>query len=144
MTNPFGRTAHEQAEYERAVWPGSEVLRSKLGIREQDELELAERFFVGQRLRKGFPTEITPNTYEGFLAIHRHRFQDLFEWAGENRRYTTNRNPHAAFARPQFIRPWMEQQFAVLETLNYLKSTNAHDFAGEAAPLVNEINAAHP
>ena len=47
---------------------------------------------------------------KGLKAIHRHHLQDVYDWAGEFRTYTTGRGA-APFAPPEQIRPWLDQQF---------------------------------
>jgi len=143
--NPYGRSAIEQAEYERYFHPGPEprTLINKLGITDFEELEKAERYLVAERLRQGLPPEACERTYDGFKAIHAHLFQDVYEWAGKERTYTTGRGP-IAFAVPDFIAPFMERQFRNLENQRFLEGLSSEEFSKQAAILVNEINAAHP
>ena len=144
MSDGFGRSAREDAEYQKIVWPGTEVYRNKLGIRDFSELEQAERLIVSQRVEAGFPVECTPYSYAGFRAMHSHMFQDIYDWAGEERKYTTARGP-APFAAPEHISKWMRDQFATLTTHKRFQMRRNRDaFAKEAARLVTEINAAHP
>lgn len=143
MKAPRGRKALEQLEYERILWPGSAVYRNKLDIHDQTELERAERMLVAHRAEQGLPGAAHPLSYAGFRAIHRHLFQDLYDWAGEERRYTTGRGP-VPFAIPEKIAPWMETQFQQLEDKRFLVGLSLDRFAEEAGSLVTEINAAHP
>lgn len=144
MSDGFGRSAREEAAYRKIVWPGTEIYRNKLGITEALELEQVERLMVSQRVEAGFPANCTPYDYAGFRAMHRHMFQDVYEWAGQERTYTTGRG-QAPFAPPEHIGHWMEQQFAALdERRRFGMRRGRATFAKEAAVLVNEINAAHP
>ena len=63
--------------------PTFTVLRNKLGIRDARTLETAERQFVTQRLLDAVPEGDFDLTH--LRAIHRHLFQDIFDWAGELR-----------------------------------------------------------
>lgn len=68
------------------VWPGSSVLRNRLGLRSQGELAEAEYALTLQRRLELESDPIRGNFDLAHLcAIHRHLFQDLFEWAGEIR-----------------------------------------------------------
>ena len=63
--------------------PDFTILRNKLNIRDLPTLEAAERQFVTQRL-----LEVMPKgdfDLEHLRAIHRHLFQDVYEWAGSVR-----------------------------------------------------------
>lgn len=137
------RTAHERAAFERIFYSGSDVYRNKLGIRDASLLEETERALTSVRASQGFPPEATFRTYDGLKAIHRHLFQDLYDWAGEERLYTTGRGP-TPFAVPEHIASWMLSQFENLAAENFLEGLNLDEFALRAAHYVNEINAGHP
>jgi cell filamentation protein len=137
------RTTREDDEYARVVYPGTSVYVNKLDIRDQSSLEKIERYLSATRARQGFPSRAHFRRYAGFKAIHRHLFQDLYAWAGAERRYTTGRGP-APFAVPEHIETWMTQQFVALRAESYLGGRTLEDFAEAAARYVNEINAAHP
>lgn len=139
----FGRTSREDKEFRRFLYPDTDVLINKLDIRDAETLEGAERAFVILRLSQPLPPEALRLTYVGFKAIHRHMFQDIYDWAGTIRTYTTGRGP-APFALPEFIDRAMKQQFATLDRLNQLRGVSPDVFARHAAELVNEINAVHP
>lgn len=82
MIAPIGRSAREQAAYERIVWPGTDTLRNRLGLRDPVLLDRAEREVVKNRLEEGFPSQANPYSYAGFKEDHRHMFQDVYDWAG--------------------------------------------------------------
>jgi fido (protein-threonine AMPylation protein) len=142
MTRP-GRSSREQTEFERFHYPGTQVLRNKLGLHDAGELELAERYLSSRRAHQGFPDAAVSPDVAGLQAIHHHLFQDIYDWAGSFRTYTTGRGT-APFAPPEQIRPWLEKQFAALTIEGCLKGLSADRFAERAAFYVNEINAAHP
>lgn len=143
MTNPFGRSAVEQREYERHHYPGTDVLVNALDIRDPVILEATERSLVAKRYQQGLPEAALTIDSPGLQAIHGHLFQDIYAWAGEFRRYTTGRGA-APFAPPEQIRPWLDQQFEDLKAERYLNNMHAAHFADRAAHYVNELNAAHP
>src|SRR5262245_54837422 len=63
--------------------PNYTVLRNRYHIRDQQELDAVERLLVAQRLTEPAPTGNFDLTH--LRAIHRHLFQDIFEWAVEIR-----------------------------------------------------------
>ncbi|MGB9027780.1 MAG: Fic family protein [Rhodomicrobium sp.] len=137
------RTASERAAFRRTFYPNTETYVNKLGIRDPVLLEQTERALTGRRAAEGFPRSATFKSYAGFKAIHRHLFQDIYSWAGRERRYTTGRGP-TPFAVPQHITSWMKRQFKELAREGYLVGRSKKDFAALAAKYVNEINAGHP
>ena len=66
------------------VYPDTGVLRNKAGIRDQAGLDAFEADATAVRL-----LELISNPLQGnfdlahLCAIHRHLFQDVYEWAGE-------------------------------------------------------------
>ncbi|MEM1145821.1 MAG: Fic family protein [Pseudomonadota bacterium] len=138
-----GRSAREQAAFESVHDPETGVLCNRLGIRDAETLEHAERYFAAKRMQQGLPPEANRLDAEGLKAIHRHLFQDVYDWAGNVRTYTTGRGP-APFAPPEQIQPWLNRQFAALRRDDGLRGLPPHKFAERAAAVVNEINAAHP
>lgn len=138
-----GRSALERRAYERVLYPGTEVLINKLGARTLRDLELVELTFVANRLNQGLPTPARKLDIKGLRAIHRHLFQDIYDWAGEFRRYTTGRGA-APFARPEYIESTLRDLFAALKAEKYLSGLDVAAFAARAAYFVNEINAVHP
>lgn len=140
------RSSREEAIYDRVMYPGPEprVPVNKLGIREWAALERKETEIVERRIKSGLPPEALELSYAGLKAMHRHMFQDIYQWAGEERTYTTGRNEAVPFAPPEHITSWMGKQFAQLAKDNYLRGLDAVAFAEKASAFVNEINAAHP
>lgn len=68
------------------VYENTQILKNKLNIRTQDELDDAEADFVSYRL-KDLAVNPMPGEYntEHFLKMHQYIFQDLYEWAGKPR-----------------------------------------------------------
>lgn len=103
------RFRSEQEVYDRLMYPDPDprVPVNKLGLRNHVELGAWEAELVGRRMRQGLPPEPLELTYTGFKAIHGHLFQDIYEWAGKERTYTTGRNASEDGVRfPVFAAPW--------------------------------------
>jgi cell filamentation protein len=137
------RSEHERVAYRRTFYAGTEVYVNKLAIRDGALLEDTERAITRRRARQGFPSRAHHRSYDGYRAIHRHLFRDLYAWAGKERPYTTGRGA-IPFAVPEHIGTWMQQQFNTLAREGYLVGLDLDAFAEAAARYVNEINAAHP
>lgn len=137
------RTNREEKIYQSYLYPGTEVFKNKLDIRDPKLLEQAELFYNMERMRQPLPKKALELSFKGFFALHHHLFQDLYTWAGKQRDYTTGRGP-APFAPPENIKVWMEEQLEKLKRENYLRALPRERFAEKISPIVNEINAAHP
>jgi len=136
------RHERERAIYEILVYPGTGVLRNKFGVKTTFELNALEAFAVENRL----PTR---PRFENFTlvemrVIHKHILQDVFDWAGELRQYTTARGP-TSFPYPEQIESLFELHvLKPLQAEGYLKGLNREQFAKRAANFANEVNAVHP
>ena len=66
------------------VYPGTTVLRNKAGIQDQAALDAFEADATAVRMLELLEQPI-PGTYDfaHLCAMHRHLFQDVYEWAGE-------------------------------------------------------------
>ena len=122
------------------LYPGTDVLRNKLGLRDGATLRLAEYAYTRVRSRD-VPT--FPMTTQGYLATHRHLFQDLYDWAGQPRTVMLAKG-ESAFAFPHAIQPSLEKRFADLAAKGNLRGLSPKAFAAGTAHHISELNAIHP
>lgn len=122
------------------LYPGTDVLRNKMGVRDNAALRLAEYAITRVRTPNA-PT--FPMTAKGYLATHRHLFQDLYDWAGKLRTVTLAKGGDA-FAFPHALESSMEKRFADLAARSSLRGLSREAFATGAAHHISELNAIHP
>lgn len=134
----------EAQTYDSLFYPddGSRVPINKLGLKNWSDLEQAETTIILRKMQE-LPEEAQEISFKGLKALHKYLFEDVYDWAGKPRTYTTGRG-EAAFARPEFIESEMERIFKELIKENYLQNLDLNKFAERAAYYVNEINAVHP
>jgi cell filamentation protein len=122
-------------------YPGTTVLRNLLDLRTQPELDAFETEITFQRSTELLPAGKLDDRH--YRAIHRHLFQDVYEWAGELRsvRISKGGNP---FCYPEYIERQLKQLFDTLSEENYFKGLDADAFAAKAAHFLAELNAIHP
>jgi cell filamentation protein len=124
-------------------YPDSHVLINKLAIRDDVQLNEAEREITAYRLAALVKTPI-----EGYFdfshlkAIHRYIFQDLYEWAGEVR--SVNIAKGNMFCAAQFIANYACEIFLKLKKDEFLKGRDFEGFVSGLAYYYSEINALHP
>jgi len=123
------------------VYPGTQVLRNKLGLRNAADLRSFEAVASFNRLVIGIP-HITM-TASGYRKLHRHIFQDIYDWAGKYRTVDLAKGG-SQFCRPQFISSEMDRRFELIRTNAGKMRSEAQDFAEEAARHMAELNAIHP
>lgn len=124
-----------------ACYPGTGVLRNLPGLHDAEELEAFEVEAVGFRsLQPPPPGDFDPAHYR---ALHRHLFQDVYEWAGEYRTIRIAKGGNW-FCYPEYIEHEMKKQFALLATPPFLPGIDVDAFVAAVANFLGELNAIHP
>ena len=123
------------------VYSGTEVLINKEGIRDQGELEALERVMTTARLEM-LPAMV-PLTEDGYRQLHRHIFQDVYDWAGEYRTVNIAKGGHV-FCLVPYIADQMRQRFATIQAESGLAVSSREEFVSRAAEQISELNVIHP
>jgi cell filamentation protein len=135
------------------------TVKNKLGVINHNDLEALESDYVGNRLLQ-FELGHGPSGHfdaAHLKAIHRHLFQDVFEWAGHTRDEKVMLSDGTVATEPllrkadgnpflagPLIPKALERITGMLRKFNYLRGLAREDFAPRAADVMVEINGAHP
>jgi cell filamentation protein len=123
------------------AYPGTEILKNKLGIREAATLESFELEMTLLRSEEPLPVgRLSPTHYR---KVHRHIFQDVYTWAGRYRTVQTGKGGNW-FCFPENISDQMSRLFTELQQRRYLQTTTDKEFPRAAAWFLGELNAIHP
>jgi cell filamentation protein len=122
------------------TYENSTVLINKLDLREQSELDDFEAEITNARA--GEPLPEGNLDFAHFCAVHRHLFQDVFEWAGIPRTVRISKQG-SAFCFPEHIDTQATKLFSELKARKYLEKLSADDFAENSAHFLAELNAVH-
>lgn len=124
------------------IYPDTETLRNRLGITDDKTLTEAERRLTQARgaeaARLTFPT-----TADGYRALHRHLFQDLYEWAGQDRTVDTGKGG-VRFAHVPYIARELDKLFTDIGAKKGLRGLSRDEFFDRLGNHINEMNAIHP
>lgn len=123
------------------VIAGTGILRNRLGIADARKLDRAERRLVGDRIAEGVP--VGSFDLNHLRAIHRHLFQDVYEWAGELRTIEIAKGG-SQFQFRQYIPTGMADVHRRLSRAGFLKHLPVREFAREAGVVMGDINYIHP
>lgn len=123
------------------VYPGTRTLRNRLGITDPQLLEHAERSLVTERISQHVPGGSFDLAH--LRTIHRHLFQDVYDWAGEVRTIEISKGGRQ-FQFRQYIPTGMADVHRRLTRAGFLKRLPAGEFAREAGIIVGDINYIHP
>jgi cell filamentation protein len=124
--------------------PETGVLKNKLGIGDEEELNKAEASLVAWR---SFQLSQYPQQgrfdLDHLEAIHKHLFQDVYKWAGELRDIDLSKGD-SYFGNHTRILGAAKPVFEKLAQESYLRGLDASVFSERAAYYLGEINALHP
>jgi cell filamentation protein len=123
------------------VYPGTSTLRNKLGVIDPDELDAFERRMVAARATEGVPAGDFDLTH--LKAIHRHLFQDVYDWAEELRTVEISKGGHPFMFR-QYIQNGMADIHRRIVAANRFEGLSAEAFARAAGEIMDDVNYVHP
>ena len=126
-------------------YPNTHVLKNKLNIHDTKRLQEAERKITSINIHELEETNDTPKTFNAkhLKAIHKHIFQDIYDWAGEFR--TVDIAKGNMFCRVMFIEDQLNYVFRQLHKENCLKNiTDTTQMGERLSYYLSEINAIHP
>lgn len=123
------------------LYPGTSVLRNKLGITDAARLDAIERQLVVQRAAEGVPHGAFD--LDHLRAIHRHLFQDIFEWAGDLRTVEIAKGG-SQFQFRRFIETGMADVHRRLKAQDFLRGLSDARFAEAAGKIMGDVNYVHP
>jgi cell filamentation protein len=124
-----------------ACYPSSRVLRNIPDLRDLAELDAFEVEAVGARSLQPPPMgAFDPSHYR---ALHRHLFQDVYEWAGVDRTIRTGKGGNW-FCYPEYINAEMVKLFATLDAPAFQPGSDVESFVSAVADFLGELNVIHP
>lgn len=123
------------------TYDDSPVLKNKAGHKTQEALDRFERLSTTRRMLEDLPDGAFD--YDHLKALHRHLFQDVYDWAGEERSASISKGA-SRFASPPHIATFVTGLLANLQHEDCLQGFPPEDFIPKAAHYALELNAAHP
>jgi len=123
-------------------YPGTQVLKNKAGLTDQDELDQFEQLMFLTRSDEPLPQGNL--NYAHYKDIHFHFFQDVYDWAGKPREVRTGKGGNW-FCYPEYIDAEMTKVFSQLAAETHLSEIDdLAEFGERASHYIAEINAVHP
>lgn len=133
-------------EYERDdyyCYPDSPVLKNELGIKDEEELDAAEREITSLKIAK-----LNNKPLDGELdfnyvkRIHRYLFDGIYEWAGVLRQ--TDISKGNIFCQHELIEVNAEALFNELKAEKYLDGLDEKTIIKRLAYYLGDLNTIHP
>lgn len=122
----------------------SGVLKNRLGIKDQEQLDKIEATFAAIR-----SAELVNKPVAGKFDLnhlketHKRLFGDVYEWAGEIRQVDISKGS-SRFANSAMIESFGKDVFRQLGKENQLRGLDADEFSKRLGYHLGEINAMHP
>ena len=135
------RSAQVSGDEDPYVYPATSILQNRLGITDAVFLEKQERSLVVLRARSDIPRGSFDLSH--LRAIHRHLFQDVYDWAGELRTVEISKGDQQ-FQFRKYIVTGMADVHGRLVRSGFLKGLSSAQFAEQASVIVGDINYIHP
>ena len=124
------------------TYPGTETLRNRLGLTDEKTLIEAERRLT--QARGAEAARLTfPATADGYRALHKHLFQDLYDWAGQDRTVNIAKGG-SSFAAVPYVARELDKRFADMGAQSGFRGLPRDEFFDRLGDHINEINAIHP
>lgn len=129
------------------VYPNTEVLKNKFGIRDSERLlEIEKTITLGawQDIREGKIKIKKTFDYKHLKSLHKELFKDLYDWAVKERTVDISK-PGTLFCRAMFIEEEAKRIFNNLKKDNFLKDIkDKSKFSEKLGQLFLDINMLHP
>lgn len=133
-------------EYERDdyyCYPDSSVLRNKLNIKDEAELNAAEREITALRAAHLIENPLKGDLdFEYVKRLHRHLFADIYEWAGEIRSVDISKG--IIFCQHELIEVNANFLLEELRNENYLRGYEGPKLIERLAYYMGDLNSIHP
>lgn len=124
-------------------YKGTNVLKNKLGITDNEELLNEERNLTNLREEELLRSQILGKfDLKHLQKIHHYLFQDIYDWAGKIR--TVDIAKGNLFCKVELIESQSKLIFDELREEKYLRGLNVIPFTKRLAYYLSEINAIHP
>lgn len=133
-------------EYERDdyyCYPDSPVLKNELGIKDEKELDAAEREITSLKIAKLNNEPLDGDLDFNYVKrIHKYLFDGIYEWAGETRK--TDISKGNIFCQHELIEINAEALFNELKAEKYLNGLDKEATIKMLAYYLGDLNTIHP
>jgi cell filamentation protein, protein adenylyltransferase len=141
------------------TYRGTDTVKNKLGASTHEELEQREADIVFGRATEIGLGEGPQGQFDAdhLRAIHRHLFQDVYEWAGRTRDEEVRLSDRSIASEPvmrkadgsafmlgPLIPAALDDIASRLRDAGYLRGLTREEFAVQAADIMADLNAIHP
>ena len=123
-------------------YPGTDVLRNRLGLTDESALHEAERN-LSEIAASQLDFDLPPYDLAYLQRIHRHLFADVYDWAGELRTVDISKGG-THFCNEARIEAESTKLFKRVALAGWFEAMARPDLVIAAAELYGDLNIIHP
>jgi cell filamentation protein len=123
--------------------PKTGVLRNLVGITDHDALVFAEAAATTKRAGDLKATPIDTKDSNTLFAIHRHLFQDIYDWAGKRRTVEISKGGKQFFPLSHFDNA-LKFIDSLLSEYKHIDKEDKAALSGKLAEILDAVNYLHP
>lgn len=123
--------------------PKTGLLRNKQDITDKDVLLFVESGAVTKRLQELYENPIKIKGIDSLFEIHKHLFQDIYEWAGKKRVVEISKDGKQFFPTSHFDNAFRYINQLIAE-FNDIPADNKKMLADKLAEILDNVNYLHP
>ena len=136
-------------KYDVYLFEDSNVLKNKLGIKNEAELDKAESEFASISMMSLIDSDFSDFSAKGVCKIHKIIFGDVYDWAGEYRIINVKKRESLLAGKSVWYSNWddidkdLRAAWKKIDTVDWVKLSH-DDFAKSVARLFPAIWQTHP
>ncbi len=119
------------------------VLKNLAGITDKDDLLFFESVAVSKRIKELFDKPIKINGIESLFEIHKHLFQDVYEWAGKKRKVEISKEGNQFFPTTYFDNA-SKYIDSLIQEYKKIPKKNIEQISEKLAQILDAVNHLHP
>jgi cell filamentation protein len=123
--------------------PISGILKNLPNLTQESDLLFFESSAVSKRLEELHTNPISIIDSSSLLEIHRHLFQDVYEWAGKVRTVNISKDGKPFFEGERFQTGFQYIDSLIIE-FDKIKTNNQQEISEKLAEILDNINFLHP
>ena len=137
------------SKYDIYLQENSHVLKNKLGITDEQELDIAESAMVRANMNLLYETGFDDFSAQGMCELHRQLFSDVDDWAGKYRSINVQKREAILAGKSVWYSNWdtidrdLKAAWNKINAVDW-QSLNRHDFAVSVAHLFPAVWQVHP
>ena len=137
------------SKYDIYLQEGNNVLKNKLGITDEAELDMAESGMVRTNMNLLYVSGFSDFSAKGLCELHRQLFSDVYDWAGKYRTINIQKREAILAGKSVWYSNWdtidrdLHTAFAEINAVDW-QSLSRDEFAKKTAELFPAVWQVHP